>query len=257
VHGREANRTHSHDRGGIGQYGVVFSFRLLGVRVTVQTSFLLVAAVLGLSGGSLTLVVTWVVVVFVSILVHEMGHALTARSFGAQVQVELNGIGGLTSWGGNENEMGPGRRALIAAAGSATGVAFGALIWLASNLSGPHGGVVGFTLDSLVWVNVFWGLLNWLPIRPLDGGHLLISLLQKTAPTRVTVISNAVFLATTALAVALGIWLRLYLVALLAGWLLLGELTRGRGRRPPTPIPPMTFDRPDAETSSDTEGGDG
>jgi stage IV sporulation protein FB len=225
----------------------MFSFRLLGVRVTVQTSFLLVAALLGLSGGSVQLVVTWVLVVFVSILVHEMGHALTARSMGAEVKIELNGIGGVTSWSGREEDLGPGRRAAIAAAGSATGVAFGGLVWAFEQITGPYFGLFGFALSTLVWVNVFWGLLNWLPIRPLDGGHLLISLLQRFAPKRVRVISNVVFLLTTIAALAAALWLRLYFVALLAGWLLVSELTPDRPRRPAVPIPPMNFDPPDPD----------
>jgi stage IV sporulation protein FB len=231
----------------------MFSFRLLGVRVTVQTSFLLVAALLGLSGGSVQLVVTWVLVVFVSILVHEMGHALTARSMGAEVKIELNGIGGLTSWSGSKEDLGPGRRALIAAAGSATGVAFGGLVWAFEHISGPYFGLFGFALSTFVWVNVFWGLLNWLPIRPLDGGHLLISLLQRFAPKRVRVISNVVFLLTTIAALVTSLWLHLYFVALLAGWLLVGELTPDRPRRPPVPIPPMNFDPPDPDPVADAE----
>jgi stage IV sporulation protein FB len=238
-----------------GQNGVVFSFRVFGIPVTVQASFLLVAALLGLSGGRLSLVLTWVGVVFVSILVHEMGHALTARAFGATVAIELNGIGGLTSWSGTEDDVGPGRRAAIAAAGSAVGVIFGALIWMFEHLTGPYTGALGFTISTLVWVNVFWGLLNWLPIRPLDGGHLLVSLLQKVAPSRVVVISNVIFFITSAAALAVSLWLRLYFVSFLAGWLLLGELTRGRPRRPAVPIPPMTFDPP--EPAGETEKTDG
>ncbi len=239
----------------LGQYGAVFSFRVFGIPVKVNASFLLVAALLGLSGGRVSLVLTWVGVVFVSILVHELGHALTARSFGATVAIELNGIGGLTKWSGTEEQLGPGRRAAIAAAGSAVGVIFGALIWVFEQTTGPYGGELGFTISTLVWVNVFWGLLNWLPIRPLDGGHLLVSLLQKLAPTRVVVISNVIFLVSSAAALAVSLLLHLYFVAFLAGWLLLGELSQGRPRRPAVPIPPMTFDPPEpAEEPDKTDG---
>jgi Zn-dependent protease len=236
----------------------VISFRLFGIPVTVHPSFLLIAALLGLSFGQVELVVTWVLVVFFSILIHELGHALTARGFGAKVEIELNGIGGLTSWSGAEEQIGPGRRAAVAAAGSAVGVVFGLLVWLVARSTGPYTGVAAFAVSRLIWVNVFWGLLNWLPVRPLDGGHLLTSLLQKLAPNSSERIANVVFLITAAGGLAAALYYRLFFVAILAGWLLMGELTRGRPRRPSMPIPPMSFDRPveEAETDAVEQGGE-
>jgi Zn-dependent protease len=222
----------------------VIGFRLFGIRVRIHPTFLLIAGLLGLSTGSPVLVAAWVGVVFVSILIHELGHALTARSFGAHVEIELNGIGGLTSWSGAEEEFGPGRRALVAAAGSAVGVVFGGLVWLFESFTGPYSGVAGFVISNLVFVNVFWGLLNWLPIRPLDGGHLLVSLLEKATPRNADRIANVVFLVTTVAALAAAIWFQRIFVAVLAGWLLMSELTRGRSRAPAPPIPKMTFDLP-------------
>jgi Zn-dependent protease len=235
----------------------VISFRLAGIPVKVQPSFLLVAALLGISAGRIALVATWVGVVFVSILIHELGHAVTARAFGAQVAIELNGIGGLTTWSGTEAELGPGRRAAVAAAGSAVGVVFGLLVWLVTSLTGPFSGVAGFAINNLIWVNVFWGLLNWLPIRPLDGGHLFTSLLQKLAPTRAERIANIVFLITAVAALVAALWFRLFFIALLGGWLVMGELTRGKPRVAATPIPAMTFDQPSEEPGPDPESADG
>jgi Zn-dependent protease len=231
----------------------VISFRLFGIPVAVRPSFLLIAALLGLSSRRLDLVVAWVGVVFVSILVHELGHALTARAFGAKVEIELNGIGGLTSWSASEEEFGPGRRATVAAAGSAVGVVFGGLIWLIASFTGPFSGVSGFVVSNMIWVNVFWGLLNWLPIRPLDGGHLLVSLLQKVTPARAERIANIVFFVTAVAALAIALWLERIFIVVLAGWLVLGELTRGRPVRPPTPIPQMSFEpsEPDLEPGPD------
>lgn len=221
--------------------------------MAVRPSFLLIAALLGLSSRRLDLVVAWVGVVFVSILVHELGHALTARAFGAKVEIELNGIGGLTSWSSTEEEFGPGRRATVAAAGSAVGVVFGGLVWLIATFTGPFSGVSGFVVSNMIWVNVFWGLLNWLPIRPLDGGHLLVSLLQKVTPTRAERIGNVVFLVTAVAALAIALWMERIFIVVLAGWLVLGELTRGRPVRPPTPIPQMSFEpsEPDPEPGQD------
>jgi hypothetical protein len=95
---------------------------------------------------------------------------------------------------------------------------------------------------------VFWGLLNWAPIRPLDGGHLLTSLLEKVAPKNGEKIGNVVFLLTALGALAAAVWWQRIFVAVLAGWLVMGELSRGRARRPPGPLPQMDFD-PAAEST--------
>lgn len=225
--------------------GAMPSFRLFGIPVTIHLSFLLIAALLGFSSRRpLVYLVAWVVIVFVSILIHELGHALTARSYGAEVEIELNAIGGLTSWAVEGKELSPGQRALVAGAGSGVGVIFGGLVWLFDRFTGPYDDVAGFVVSNLIMVNVFWGLLNWLPIRPLDGGHLFTSLLQKVVPSKAELIGNVVFFITAAGALVFALLNQLIFLALLAGWLLMGELTRGRQRRPPTPIPQMTFEPP-------------
>ncbi len=219
-------------------------FMLFQIPVQVRASFLLIAALLGLQANRIDLVLIWVGVIFVSILIHELGHALTARQFGSEVAIELNGIGGLTSWTMPEVEIGPGRRALIAAAGSAVGLAFGLVVWLVSSQFTPFTPLVAFGLRNLILVNVFWGLLNWLPIRPLDGGHLFTSLLEKIAPKNGEKIANVTFLITAALALAAAIRFQLIFVALISGWLLWGELTRGRERGPATALPRLDFNAP-------------
>jgi stage IV sporulation protein FB len=227
--------------------GAMPTFRLFGIPVTIRPSFLVIAALIGFTSRSpIIYLVAWVAIVFVSILIHELGHALTARSYGAEVEIELNGIGGLTSWSVPDKELGPGQRALVAAAGSGVGVVFGGLVWLFDRFTGPYFEVAGFVVRNLIIVNVLWGLLNWLPIRPLDGGHLFTSLLQKVIPSRAELIANVVFFITAVGALAWALWNQRIFLALLAGWLLMGELTRGRGgqRPPPAPIPQMTFDPP-------------
>jgi stage IV sporulation protein FB len=226
------------------------SFRLFGIPVTIRPSFLVIAALIGFtSRRPIVYLVAWVAIVFLSILIHELGHAITARSYGADVAIELNGIGGLTSWSVPDKELGPGQRALVAAAGSGVGVLFGGAVWLFERFTGPYDEVAGFVVSNLILVNVFWGLLNWLPIRPLDGGHLFTSLLQKVIPSKAEVIANVVFFITAAAALVVALLTQRIFLALIAGWLLMGELTRGRGgqRRPPTPIPQMTFDPPQGE----------
>jgi len=222
----------------------VLRFHLFGMPVTVRTSFLVIAALIGFAGvGNPQETVAWIVIVFVSILIHELGHAVTARSFGSEVAIELNGLGGLTRWNVPHGEITPGRRALIAAAGSATGLAFGGLVWLVASQFGPYQSLASFILNSTIYVNVLWGLLNWLPIRPLDGGHLLESLLEKVAPVRGEAIAKVIFVVTAAGALAVAIWQRLIFIAVLAGWLLLSEFASSQDEnRPPSGIPTLSYD---------------
>lgn len=222
---------------------MVLRFRLFNMPVTVRGSFLLIAALIGFIGvGDMRQTVAWIVIVFVSILIHELGHALTARMYGSEVAIELNGLGGLTRWSTPAEALTPGRRALIAAAGSATGLAFGGLVWLVAVQFGPYDPLVAWILESTIYVNVFWGLLNWLPIRPLDGGHLLESLLQKIAPSRAEIIARVVFTVTAALALAVAVWFRLVFIAVLAGWLLLMEFSLGQRSQPAPGIPTLSYD---------------
>ncbi|MGF1617623.1 MAG: site-2 protease family protein [Acidimicrobiia bacterium] len=229
-------------------------FKLLDIPVEVRPSFLLIAGFLGFSLNRVDLILAWVGVIFVSILVHELGHALTARHYGSEVAIELNAIGGLTSWTVPDEGVTPGRRARIAAAGSATGLLFGGLVWIVAAPFGPFTGIAGFTLSNLVRVNVFWGLLNWLPIRPLDGGHLFSSLLERIAPRRGDTIADVVFFVTAAAGVILAIYFQLIFVAILTGWLLWGELSRliGPGGAT-TGVPVLDFDTPAENLAAEDE----
>lgn len=226
--------------------GGVLRFRLFGMPVIVRGSFLVIAALIGFLGvGDATQTVAWIAIVFVSILIHELGHAVTARMFGSAAVIELNGLGGLTRWSVPEGQVTPGRRALIAAAGSAVGLAFGGIVWLVGVQFAPYPPLTAFILENLIYVNVFWGLLNWLPIRPLDGGHLLESLLEKVAPARGETIARVIFTVTAAAALILALQMRLIFIAVLAGWLLLSEFSSGRGESAVRePMPTLSYDDP-------------
>lgn len=232
----------------------MLSFSLFRIPVAIRGSFLLIAALLGFRLGDPVFIVSWVAVVFVSILIHELGHALVARKLGAEVEIELNGVGGLTRWNVPADEFGPGRRALVAASGSAVGVAFGGMVWLLASQFGPYDPLASFVLDNLIFVNLFWGLLNWLPIRPLDGGHLLLALLEKTVPNRAHRVARVIFIATTGAALGVAIWLGEPLIGLLSGWLLLSELSSNRPPAPRAPIPEFNYDEAVPETESEPPG---
>jgi len=70
-------------------------FRLLGFDVQVHPLFWLMALLFGISWQAPLLILLWVVVVFVSILLHELGHALALRAFGHDAAIALYLGGGL------------------------------------------------------------------------------------------------------------------------------------------------------------------
>ena len=71
--------------------------KLFSIPIVVQPLFLLMAFLIGLlNSEDLLASVLWMVVITVSVLVHEMGHALTGRAFGQRVKITLTAFGGLT-----------------------------------------------------------------------------------------------------------------------------------------------------------------
>ncbi|MCB1080932.1 MAG: site-2 protease family protein [Chlamydiia bacterium] len=115
--------------------------------------------------------ILWIFVIFVSILVHEFGHALTARYFGQRPRIELVAFGGLTYPEGRRLR---GWREFLVVL---DGPIFGFLLFLVATLLLATGfftsPFVVYTLRIFQWVNLFWTVVNLLPVMPLDGGQLL------------------------------------------------------------------------------------
>jgi len=161
-------------------------FSLFRIPVTISPFFWVTAALIGFSwlyvepGGAANLL-AWVLCVLVSILVHEFGHALTMRAFGHWPEVVLHHFGGYATYRGRET---PGKSLLITAAGP--GVQFllffvfaGLWFWLEATHRMPKSGTPLYAvLFSMLTINFFWPILNLLPVFPLDGGRILLSLLE-------------------------------------------------------------------------------
>ncbi len=196
----------------------MLSFRIGTLPIAIRPSFLLTALLLGfLSFRQPASLVIWVVVVFVSVLAHELGHAVTARRYGATVEVELFALGGVTKWH-REPAVPAGGRVLIAAAGSAIGITIGLAVLLLTAeriRRDAFSPLVEQALVDIIFVNLGWGILNWLPIRMLDGGHILAGLLEIWFPRRHEVISDRVFLAVAVVLIGLALWFRQWWLAFL------------------------------------------
>jgi stage IV sporulation protein FB len=184
----------------------MLKFPLLGIPVSVHVTFLFIA-LLGAATYRGIDIAIWTAAAFVSILLHEMGHALSARSFGATgVAVTLYGLGGVTTYSSGA-KMTNGRSFLISAAGSATGIiAGGALLLL-----GRSGAFAGFSHEVLVFIDSFiftalvWGILNWIPIVPLDGGHMVQSIASAISDEHGPLLSQVITWITVAIVVPLAL----------------------------------------------------
>ena len=189
------------------QYDLRFS--IAGIPVRVHPLFWLIALLLGSSTDLLQLPI-WVFVVFVSILIHELGHALAMRRYGQPSRIILHFAGGLTvpepvSWGSGWTNVSlrPNQEIFISLAGPGAGFLLAALVVVGATISGgsiitnwlfgviplpvaalmPIGGrVLSLLVTMLLWVNVFWGLINLLPVYPLDGGNVSRYLLLQADP---------------------------------------------------------------------------
>ncbi|MBY0588484.1 site-2 protease family protein [bacterium] len=142
----------------------------------------------------------WLLVVLISVLVHELGHAVTARYFGARPWITLYAFGGLAAY--RPQDLDPrfdptARSLLISFAGPAAGFLLAALTSGVLLLAGFQVHLTGITVEiderlndihpylyfflrQLLFVNIIWGLLNLLPIYPLDGGQMLQAILVRT-----------------------------------------------------------------------------
>lgn len=156
-------------------------FTIFGYPVTVEFWFWITCLLLGggLQPGAYSSVANlagmgiWIIVVFFSILVHELGHASVGRRYGANPEIVLHGFGGAAIMHGarfNRKED-----LLVTAAGPAASFALGtlAILLLSMTAHRPGMGDLREVLVYLVWINYFWTLINLLPIQPLDGGLLL------------------------------------------------------------------------------------
>jgi len=229
-------------------------FRLFGFPVRVSPWFWIVALLFGVSGNSNpVMTLTWVAVAFVSILIHELGHALLQRNFGGHPRITLHGVGGLAIC--EDCDRSPRSQILISLAGPFAGFLFALVVVAVVRLSG-HG--IGFALSPeridprvagggavilqpLVWayayfapftsdpvnhlvadllqINILWGVLNLFPIYPLDGGRVAREVFTLGNPRRGIVASLWLSVVTAGAVAAYALWQNWFIMTLLFGYL--------------------------------------
>ena len=161
---------------------------LAGIAVYVHATFLILLLWIALSywrsEQNLQAVVQGVVFIlalFGCVVLHELGHALTARHFGIQTRdIILLPIGGVASLEKMPDD--PKEEILVALAGPAVNVVIAGLIWLFLSLQHPvpldlSALLKGNMLQQLLVVNLFLAAFNLLPAFPMDGGRILRAVL--------------------------------------------------------------------------------
>ena len=168
--------------------------RIAGIDVHVHATFLLLLAFYALSAYQRTrsyeasaMAVGFVGLVFAIVLMHEYGHALTARRYGIATQdITLLPIGGVARLERMPRE--PRQELVVALAGPAVNVALAAILWAGLRLSGSAPDPMSVTsadagffsrslAQQLLGVNVWLAAFNLIPAFPMDGGRVLRAVL--------------------------------------------------------------------------------
>ena len=189
----------------------MLKFNIFGIPVTVEPWFWAMGFFLGrgfqhLQNGEYMFIATWLVIIFFSILVHELGHALVGHKLGGgRTWIKLWAFGGLAYH--QAARFTPKTFRMMVLAGPVAGLCLfvGTVITMLILWPGQTGrDLVGLAIgyldpydlnqgaldilvntyikfyifNQLIWVNLWWSLVNLLPILPLDGGQLADSYIK-------------------------------------------------------------------------------
>jgi stage IV sporulation protein FB len=159
-------------------------WRTFGADFRVHPLFWASSALMGLyyyqhpTDGGVGVFVFWMIAAFVSILLHELGHVFAARLFGVRGRVYVSGLGG---WLLNLAELKRWKRVLVLLAGPLTSLLIVALLHAVTLAPLPRfvtergwTDPIGKGMVMLAEGNFWWGVLNLLPLWPLDGGQAVV-----------------------------------------------------------------------------------
>ena len=175
-------------------------FKLLGIPVLLDVTFLIILPVFALSiAGQVGFWATrvgvedhpslhreWVpyalgfitaIGLFVSVLLHELGHSVVAMMFGVKVKsITLWLLGGVAQF--DEMPRQRGAEAVVAIAGPLVSIAVALACWVVQAAALPRDAVPAqFVFGYLSMMNFWLAAFNMIPALPLDGGRVLRSLL--------------------------------------------------------------------------------
>jgi Zn-dependent protease/CBS domain-containing protein len=179
-----------------GQHGIIVA-RPFGIPVYISPYWFIIAGVFSIiyandlsstiSGNTRYIVAAaFVVLLYASVLVHELAHSVVARAYGLPVRrIVLNPLGGVSEI--EREAPTPGREFAVAGAGPALSLVLAAIGWGLVQVA-PYG-VTGALIRQLMVANIIVGIFNLLPGLPLDGGRMLRAVIWKITkkPTTATI----------------------------------------------------------------------
>lgn len=154
------------------------NFRFLNIPINIQPTFwlFLLFFCYGPQRSPLQMLILALVLI-VSLLFHEYGHALAAKKFERVPQITLEGFGGYASYDGRE--LPEKHHFLIILCGPLfTALLIGASYYLLEARVSEIG-ILNYFLYAMMKLNIYWLIVNLAPLSPLDGGKIAEYLLQK------------------------------------------------------------------------------
>lgn len=162
-----------------------------GIDVLIGSSWLVIAVLIawllapqvervqpGLGGWKYVAGLAYAVLLYLTVLLHEMSHALMAKHYGLGVRwITLSFLGGMTTIDGEPES--PGQQFRIAVVGPVTSIGIG-IVALGLHFVVPAG-VLGLAVDGMAFANLIIGVLNLVPGLPLDGGRVLQAAVWKVS----------------------------------------------------------------------------
>jgi stage IV sporulation protein FB len=165
-------------------------FSCFGIPVRVHPFFWVAGALGGWEERDFNFTLLWIGCLFVSILVHERGHALAARSCGYDPEIVLYHFGGYASYYPTSGHTMK-RAVYILMSGPGAGFVLFGIVWglelflLQAGLFADNERAFVYLFDTFLQmkhINLWWGLVNLLPVFPLDGGQISRELLTHFRP---------------------------------------------------------------------------
>ena len=189
----------------------MIQFRLFNIQVTILPWFWLIMLYLGwvftstpgssgVDGAQLLLMALVVLAGFLSLLIHEFGHALLIKKFGQPTEIVLHGMGGFATH--PPGVFTPVQNFLVSAGGPAAQIAFGlvGLLLLQAEIL-PDTQIRAF-VGFFTYLSLVWAVFNLLPIFPMDGGRMLAAFLPADKQPLVHLVGMALPIGIAGLALA-------------------------------------------------------
>ena len=191
-------------------------FKVRGIPVRVDLWFILTAFLLGANRAQLGFeyLLGWMVIVLISVLVHELGHAFMYVRLRHEPRILLTGFVGLTYGSGSVDRRSD--RIKVSLAGPAAQLLVLALpMWLLRDSIHLYDHpFLWWERHDLFFVSFWWALFNLLPILPLDGGHVSEAIIGRYRTRYVSVVTATV-VAVYMLGVGEEFWFLPFLLAII------------------------------------------